>query len=231
MKIIYTKKGEEIFVDDEDYDFLNNYIWHKDKYGYALTAIEDDNGKKYKKCSMHRMIFKLNDSNIMVDHINGITYDNTKTNLRICSNSENVKNRRKTHGKTTSIFKGVSFNKSKKLWVAYIENNSEHIDIGCFTNEIACANAYNHYAKKLHSEFARINQVPYMDIEEWETYMKKKPMTSVYKGIHYETSRNKWIAKIKNQSSGKVEFLGRFNTEEEARLSYDKRAIEIESGK
>jgi hypothetical protein len=53
---------------------------------------------------------------------------------------------------------------------------------------------------------------------------KQEGTTSKYKGVCWD--RNKWRAKISYQR--KVYNLGRFETEEEAALAYDKKALELD---
>lgn len=58
----------------------------------------------------------------------------------------------------TSKYKGVNWNKKQKKWIAKIRNEQgckEHL--GCFLTEIDAAVAYNHAAKVIHGEFARLN--------------------------------------------------------------------------
>lgn len=54
---------------------------------------------------------------------------------------------------------------------------------------------------------------------------KKQATSSKYKGVCWDKSKKKWQAGIK--INGKLEFLGRFNNEEEAGRAYDKRAFEF----
>lgn len=49
--------------------------------------------------------------------------------------------------------------------------------------------------------------------------------TSIYKGVHYDRFRNKWKATIcKNY---KIIFIGRFETEIEAAIAYNKKATQL----
>lgn len=48
---------------------------------------------------------------------------------------------------------------------------------------------------------------------------------SKYKGVSWDKSRNKWVAYCKKD--GKMNYLGRFNNEEEAALAYNQKALEL----
>jgi hypothetical protein len=96
---------------------------------------------------------------ILVDHRNGDTLDNRRTNLRLATCSQNSCNRQKTKSKTSSRFIGVSFDKHKVVWTAYISFHRKRIWLGCFKTEIAAAKAHDEAAKKYHDEFARLNFV------------------------------------------------------------------------
>ena len=78
------KKGKGLcaIVDDEDYEMLSQYKWHIGG-GYATS----DFGMR-----MHRLIMMPPD-NLTIDHINRNRLDNRKSNLRICSQAENNKNK------------------------------------------------------------------------------------------------------------------------------------------
>lgn len=87
-------KGLFVMVDDEDYDYLNQWNWsttnRKDNVKYVRRM--DYSGVKPRQILMHRLIMKLNDPSIFVDHKNHDTLDNRKTNLRICTRSQNQQN-------------------------------------------------------------------------------------------------------------------------------------------
>lgn len=81
-------KGKYAIVDDEDYDVCSRYNWYYVR-GYAKMAHKKGNDPTL----MHRLIMSPPDD-MVVDHLNHNTLDNRKANLRICRQSDNVKNRK-----------------------------------------------------------------------------------------------------------------------------------------
>ena len=109
-----------------------------------------------KKVRMHREIMNAPDG-LLVDHQNGKTLDNRRSNLRLATHSQNMCNKPKTSTKSTSRFRGVYLDKRKGRWVAKIQINRKCIWLGHFNNEIEAARAYDAAAKMYHKEFARLN--------------------------------------------------------------------------
>jgi len=75
-------------VDDEDYDYLNQWNWSYSK-GYACRSIVLK--KKREIVRMHRLIMKAPD-NLEIDHIDHNGLNNQKLNLRIVTRKENANN-------------------------------------------------------------------------------------------------------------------------------------------
>jgi len=151
MNRILLKSGQEVYIDEEDYSFLSKFNWYNNGKGYALTSI---NGKVIR---MHRLLTNC-DKNQEVDHINGNTLDNRKNNLRVCSHKENSRNVKIPSHNTTG-YKGVSFNKRKNKYRAYIKYNQKQIHLGYFTDKLQAALSYNEKAIELFGEFAKLNEV------------------------------------------------------------------------
>jgi hypothetical protein len=87
-----------------------------------------------------------------IDHINGNSLDNRKSNLRICAPSENSGNSR-GHRDSLTGYKGVTFDKQRQKWVATIQGRF----LGRFEKIEDAGLAYDLAAKKVFGEFAKTN--------------------------------------------------------------------------
>lgn len=155
MKKIKLTQGKYALVDDEDFERLNQFKWfaarNNDKnIFYAGRTINKKN------VGMHRFILNVTNKKIKVDHINHNTLDNRKSNLRICTNAENCRNKKPTKGRL--LPKGVTFIKKNK-YKAQICKDGIRYNIGSFWNIKQAALAYNVKAKELFGEYALLNVV------------------------------------------------------------------------
>lgn len=87
--------------------------------------------RKSDKQRLHRFIMDCPD-NMIVDHINMNRLDNRKSNLRICTKSQNNMNKRKQSNNTSGIT-GVVWDKQNNKWIAQININSRNIKLGRFS--------------------------------------------------------------------------------------------------
>lgn len=148
-KKIPLSKNKFAIVDDDDFQILSVLRWHvhkkeKDRYHYAVSST----GKK-----MHRVIMGAGPNDI-VDHINLDGLDNRRSNLRVCTKSENCRNQA-VRKDNTSGFKGVHLRCGK--WRVQIRYEGKYQNIGTFSDKIEAARAYDAAAKKHHGPYARLN--------------------------------------------------------------------------
>lgn len=156
MKLIKLTKGKFAKVDDEDFEMVNKFKWYsvKDKHSYrAFSCMKINN--QWKTVYLHRFIMNFPEGK-QVDHINIDPLDNRRSNLRVCSQSENQHNRTKQRN-NTSGFKGVYWSAETKKWRAKIRINNNLINIGYFADKVDAAKAYDKAALELHSSFAKLN--------------------------------------------------------------------------
>jgi hypothetical protein len=109
-----------------------------------------------KEISLHRFLMGACPGTL-VDHKNGDTLDNRRsTNLRLCTNSQNVANSRPYAGKRTAELRGV-YQQKNGLYRAQISYQNKKIALGEYANEELAAVAYDNAAYDLFGEFAKIN--------------------------------------------------------------------------
>ena len=151
MKKIQLTRGQVALVDDEDFEYLNQWLWTAQPNGSNYYAL------RYKHIWMHRVIMKT-PKGMYTDHINHNGLDNRKANLRICSRSQNLRNQ-KLSKNNTSGYKGVHWKKNQRKWLSKISLNGTQLVLGLFTAKKEAAKVYNEAAKKYYGAFAYQNKI------------------------------------------------------------------------
>ena len=154
-KQIPLTQGKVALVDDEDFEWLNQWKWcvkkEKDTC-YAIRGQRQDG--KIAQIRMHREILKPS-IGMEVDHKDGNGLNNQRYNLRSATHAENIRNQKRRNG--TSKFKKVSWHKRNRNWQVKIGINGRRIHLGHFKSEWQAAKAYDDAAKRLFDVFARTN--------------------------------------------------------------------------
>ncbi len=160
MRTIFTRKGEPILVDDDDYDRLNKHTWRLDAYGYVVTSTPKPKVEGMPTLLfMHRVVMGLDHGDPRrVDHIFHVKTDNRKSELRICTNQQNGFNsKRRSHNK--SGFKGVVRVYDRGLpWRASIVINKKQRYLGLFETAELAHEFYCLAADLVYGEFAHYGE-------------------------------------------------------------------------
>ncbi|CAB4163283.1 HNH nuclease [uncultured Caudovirales phage] len=81
---------EPVFIDPEDWCGVRLYKWHHNN-GYISTKLS----AYAPTIRLHRFVLCINElpNGYEIDHINGNTFDNRKSNLRVVTHADNCRNR------------------------------------------------------------------------------------------------------------------------------------------
>lgn len=90
---------------------------------YAIRNASTTNGKR-KFVKLHRELVNAPDE-YLVDHINGNTLDNRKSNLRVTDQIVNQLNRKSANRNSKTGVKGVHFDNTREKWIGAIQINGK----------------------------------------------------------------------------------------------------------
>lgn len=160
MKRISLTQGQFALIDDSDFESLNRFKWQALKVKntfYAARTCSCIFGGKRHTIRMHRQLMST-PFGTETDHRDHNGLNNQRSNLRICTRSQNQHNyQHDPKKKFSSRFKGVGWYKKYKKWQARICQNDKLIYLGYFDNEIEAAKAYDRKAIELFGDFAYLN--------------------------------------------------------------------------
>ena len=151
-------KGFYALVDADCPDWIKKQKWCSTKSGTSEKVYAACSGRQHNHSGLlllHRVIIGAQKGQ-MVDHINGDTLDNRRSNLRFCNHSQNGANSIPKRGLE---FKGVTLDKRRNKWTARIVLNYKKVYLGEFDDKIDAAKAYDKAAKKHFGEFCKLNFV------------------------------------------------------------------------
>lgn len=147
--VLYNRKNQEVGrtkIDKDDIDKATKYKWYLDKNGYVVCK----NNKVF--LLLHRYLTNCPEK-MTVDHEDHDTLNNMKSNLRICSNSQNNMNKSNRKDNKSGL-RGVSYSKRDKCWISSINVNKQRIVLGYFKDKQEAFSARLEAEKKYFNEFA-----------------------------------------------------------------------------
>jgi len=167
---------------------------------------------------------KFNQNKPCIDHIDRDRQNNHIDNLRECTHQENSRNVTKKLN-TSSKYLGVMRYKNK--WKVSIRLDDKKIyNLGYYKTEIVAGKIYDSVAKYYFKGFANLNfqdnNIIPISIEDARKNNRKK-LSSIFRGVNWNKSNNRWIARI--SINKKRKYIGAFISEECAGRAYDKEAI------
>lgn len=144
-------------VDDDKYEHLKQFKWRLSKRGYVVRSVWLKGTGKGTVVTMHREIMNT-PKGMDTDHKDENRLNNQVGNLRTATRSQNMANVRKYKSANAhSKYKGVSYLKRVKKWVAYIRKDYKQTHLGYYTNQKDAARAYDRAARDMFGEFANLN--------------------------------------------------------------------------
>lgn len=222
--------GKFVKVSPEDYEWLSKFNWFL-SHDYPATSVRL--GGRYPSRYMHRMIklgADIESSTDLIDHENGDTLDNRRSNLRICTVSENLQNSRPRSG-SVSTYKGVRWIKGRQ-WSASICVDGKRSYLGIYDSEIEAARVYDACARFYFVDFARTNFVEGESFSVDEALRRRRVATgksSSFIGVRWRRLDECWLVRITTVQGGARKRLAHktFKNELEAALYYDSKVKEL----
>lgn len=154
-----TIDGHQVIVDIQDLHLFDGRAWRVRTYSARKKPYlkwQTTNRGDKRTVSFHRLIMRPTDSEV-VDHINGNSLDNRRSNLRLVDWTKNAWNRANPCN-AKSRFNGVGWSGGR--WQVSIRDGKRQIYIGRFQSEIEAAYHYDLASLKYHGEFGRRNFLP-----------------------------------------------------------------------
>jgi hypothetical protein len=132
------------------------------KDGYYNVGLKDGSSKGYSYYKAHRIVYYLqtgiDPGSWLVDHVENMRGLDSK--IRLANKKQNAQNCKPyKRDNQSSSYKGVSWHKRQKKWLANITVNSKRMHLGSFDTEIEAAKKYNEAALEFFGEFARLNDL------------------------------------------------------------------------
>lgn len=148
---IHLPGGKTALIDTEDVDLIAQMRWRLSCGGRYVQSTGRDG-----KIFLHRILLATKNTHKVVDHINGDTLDNRKSNLQLCSQSSNIQKGRRKVGACGYI--GVT-QLPAGAFRAQISIHNKSVHLGVFQNAKEAAEAYNKAAFAQHGPHAKLNHI------------------------------------------------------------------------
>ena len=143
-----SNTNKEFYFDLEDYDKIKDYCWYEHIPNDKFSTLKTNDPITRKSIKMHILLgFKG------YDHIDRNELNNRKTNLRPCTQKENVRNSSIRHDNKSGVI-GVGWETKREKWYASIHIDNKHKFLGYFEDKDSAIYARLKGEIKYFGEFA-----------------------------------------------------------------------------
>lgn len=120
---VFDSKNNNFIIDTDDYDLIKNDYFRVMSNGYVYSTTRG---------LLHRLIMRCPEDKV-VDHQDGVCTNNRKSNLKICTQTENV--RKSNNRKSKSGVTGVTWDKRSGKWLVRIAiKKGKTLNLGLYKN-------------------------------------------------------------------------------------------------
>lgn len=135
-----------------------------------------------------RLVWVMHNGDIpegmVVDHKNRIRTDNRLDNLRLATVQQNAANATRKDDFYTSRYKGVQRDQWGR-WLSTIWTGGTTRVLGQYDSEEAAAHAYNLAAQEAYGEFAVLNDVQPVNLEDHVTNINRRTISEARRGLPF----------------------------------------------
>jgi AP2-like factor (euAP2 lineage) len=171
-------------IDKDDYDLVK-YFYCSITKGYVQIKI---NGKT---TALHRYLMNVDDKKTLVDHKNGDTYDNRKSELRLSDCKKNPQNKSKANN-TSSNYIGVIYVNSTERWRCRIIKDGKQLFSKNLPKEKHVARFRDLFMKEhLKDDHYKLN------FDDWD----KKTIKKWKKKLNFDEWNEKYIKRMKKKNN------------------------------
>ncbi len=155
---ISLSQGQIAIVDESDYEILRRHKWHAVwcEYTHSFYAQTWLYVPYKRREFMHRIVMECEKRDgKQIDHINGQTTDNRRSNLRFVTHSQNQMNRKLHSAISASGHRGVSWCKITNKWKVRVNVDGKEIWLGRHTDKQVAINIAKSALVENFGEYAR----------------------------------------------------------------------------